>query len=156
MIRKNKNTWGHSSFVITDKLGNTFEMFEGGNLDLYWVAECKNNKTSFIIDESNKEMFRLLKIIFKHIKDKDNKYSPRLIGNEFTWISEDRPEANVLKILKNQDNFEITFLKNENNFYKTCAICFCNSGSNFQKVEQLFMEMYIYLCDKENINEIAR
>ena len=154
MIRKEKNIWGHSSFVIADKLGNTFEVFEGGNLDLFWVADCKGNQTSFVIDESNKEMFRLLKILFKHIKDRDSKYSPRLVDNEFTWISEDRPEANILKIIKKEDFFEIKFLKNENNFYKMCAICFCNSGSKFQQVEQLFMEMYIYLCNKENAEEL--
>ena len=154
MIRKDKNMWGHSVFKVTDKLSNAFEIFEGGNLDLYWVADCKGNQTSFIIDESNKEMFRLFKILFKLVRENDCEYSPRLIGNEFTWISEDRPEANVLKIVQNEANFEITFLKNENNFYKTCAICFCNSGSKFPRVEQLFMEMYIYLCNKENIEEL--
>lgn len=156
MIRKDKNMWGHSSFTITDKIGNTFEIFEGGNLDLFWVCDCKSAEKKFVIDESNKEMFRLLKIIFNHIKEKDSKYNPRLIANEFTWISEDRPEANILKIIKNEDNFEIKFLKNENNFYKTCAICFCNSGSNFKKIEQLFMEMYIYLCNKENVAEVTK
>lgn len=146
--------WGHNSFTVTDKSGNAFEIFEGGNLDLFWVADCIGDKTSFVIDESNKEMYRLLRILFKHIKVKDDKYNPRLIGNEFTWISEDRPEANALKIIRKEDRFEIEFLKHENNFYKMCAICFCNSGSKFQAVEQLFMEMYIYLCNKENIEEL--
>lgn len=156
MLRKEKNMWGHSSFAVTDKKGNTFEIFEGGNFDLFWTAECIGNQRNFVIDESNKEMFRLLKILFKLIKDKDSKYSPRLIENEFTWISEDRPEANILKIIRKEDCFEIEFLKHERNFYKICSICFCNSGSEYQQVEQLFMEMYIYLCSKENIEELKR
>ena len=156
MIKKEKNMWGHSSFIITDNSGKSFEIFEGGNLDLFWTCECLQAQKKFVIDESNKEMFRLLKILFKQVKQKDSKYNPRLVNNEFTWISEDRHEANVLKIVKYKDYFEITFLKNENNYYKMCAICFCNSGSNFQEVQQLFMQMYIYLCNKENISGITK
>ena len=68
IIKKDKNVWGHSSFVVTDKRGNTFEIFEGGNLDLFWVCDCKESEKHFVIDESNKEMFRLLKVLFKQVK----------------------------------------------------------------------------------------
>lgn len=156
MISKDKNVWGYTTFTVTDKMGNSFEILEGGNLDLFWVANCKGNQADFTIDKSNKEMYRLLKILFKNIKIRDDKNNPRLVDNVFTWTSEDRPDANILKIVDNEDCFKIEFLKHENNFYKICSICFCNSGSKFQKVEQLFMEMYIYLCNKENINETGK
>lgn len=155
MIKRSIDTDGKSVFSITDKFGNTFDILEGGNLDLFWVCECKQGNAKFIIDSSNKEMFRLLKILFKHIKEKDDKYRPRLVNNEFSWISEDRPveDANRMNITRRDDSFEIDFIKNEKNLFRICSVCFCNSGSNFQRVEELFMLMYIHLCKTINVDE---
>ncbi len=134
---------------IEDRNGNKFTMMIGGNGDLYWVPENYKKCTTFYIDGNDKLFYGGLKKLFKLIKERDDKYSPTLKGDEFTFISEDYHEdyANVLKIVKNEKEFIIDFIKNENTDFTVmrrlgCNICFCNSGSRVPRVEQLFAIMF--------------
>ncbi|MBR6779189.1 MAG: hypothetical protein IKM43_03500 [Clostridia bacterium] len=140
------------NIIITDKLGNKFTMFMGGNGDLYWLPEDKQN-TVFYIDKSDTLMFKGLTKLFKFIKERDDVYNLTLKENIFTFISEDRPidEANILKITNSKQEFIIEFIKTElkDNFSvpkRWHTICFCNSGSRVPRIEQLFQIMFIELA----------
>ena len=145
---------GKYNVIITDKNGNSFTMMVGGNLDLYWVPEDYKDVKSFVIDKSDEFVYCLFDDLFQKIKKVDDKYNPSIIDNLFTFISEDFNEdiANRLEIVKNENGFEINFVKNENTeseyynmyafFRRGCHICFCNSGSRVPKIEHLFMLMF--------------
>ena len=153
-IRRETNKSDTYNIIVSDKLGNKFTMFMGGNGDLYWLPENKQN-TTFYIDNTDILLFRGLTKLFKLIQERDSKYNPTLKNNVFTFISEDRPEdeANILKITKGSEEFIIEFIKTElkDNFSipkRWHTICFCNSGSRVPQIEQLFQMMFIELAYK--------
>ena len=134
---------------ISDKNGNRFTMLVGGNGDLYWVPENYKRVSNFYIDQSDPLFFDILTELFQIIKKRDNPYSPTLIENKFTFISEDahEDEAHRLEIIKEDSQFAINFIKNDRpelwSYPKLgCTICFCNSGSRVPRIEQLFMIMF--------------
>ena len=154
MITKTpRNNEGYYDLKVTDKNNKSFIMTVGGNLDLYWIPENHKETTTFEIDKNDKLTFNIFNQLFDAVKKNDGQYNPVLQGNKITYISEDWPEeeANKLSIEKNDDNFIINFIKNENKEawslpHRGCNICFCNSGSRVPKIEALFMRMFNYLA----------
>ena len=159
MIKKIKRSedvfdQGKYNLKLIDREGNSFTMMVGGNLDLYWVPDDFKNTDTFYIDKSDEFVYRLFLRLFQDIESVDDKYNLSLIGNKFTFISEDFNEdiANKLEIIKKDNEFVINFLKNENKegehynmyafFRRGCPICFCNSGSRVPKIEHLFMMLF--------------
>ena len=137
---------------VEDINGNSFIMTVAGNQDLYWIPERRKDKPrdyspiTFEFDNSDPFLYETLCEIFADIEKNDNKYSPSLKDNVFTFISEDYPEedANILKITKEKDKFIIDFIRTEGQtiwgqMKRGSIICFCNSGSRVPKIEQIFM-----------------
>jgi len=56
-IKNNTHKYEAYNIIVTDKLGNKFTMFMGGNGDLYWLPENKAN-TTFYIDKSDALFFK--------------------------------------------------------------------------------------------------
>lgn len=139
-----------SILKITDKNNKSFIMEIGGNSDMYWIPEndLPNDEASGKISfefERDDEFFDYLSDIFSKIKKKDNPYVPTLTGNAFTHASEDtfEEEANVLQIIQQNDKFVVDFYKQEalsmfSMMKRGFSICFCNSGSRHQDIEQIF------------------
>lgn len=159
MIKKIKRSddvcdQGKYNLKVIDRDGNSFTMMVGGNLDLYWVPDDYKSVNTFYIDKRDYFVYELFGGLFQNIENVDDKYNPSLIGNKFTFISEDFNEdiANKLEIIKKDNEFVINFLKNENKegehyamyafFRRGCPICFCNSGSRVPKIENLFMMLF--------------
>ena len=147
--QRNNSDRGCYDVNITDKNGNGFKMLMGGNGDLYWVPENHKKCTKFYIDKRDRLLYNGFVKLFKLIEQRDDRYNPTLVDNEFTFISEDYHEdyANVLKIVYAGDEFVINFIKNQNKgvdapFRLGCNICFCNSGSRVPRIEQLFAIMF--------------
>ena len=151
------NNEGYYDIKITDRNGKSFIMTVGGNLDLYWLPENYKENKMFEIDKSDEITYNVFNQLFNAVAKQDDKYCPVLNDNIITFVSEDWPEeeANILNIIKSEENFIVKFVKNENeNVWSLphlgCAVCFCNSGSRVPKVESLFMRMFNYLaydCD---------
>lgn len=144
---------------IIDKNNNSFVMTVGGNGDLYWLPENHKICTNYIITKEDEFTYEVFRQLFEAVKKRDDKYLSVLKGNVITFISEDRPsdEANILKIIKNDDDFTIDFVRNEDMekwttlHHASSNICFCNSGSRVPRVEQLFMILFnnlAYHCDE--------
>jgi len=164
---KRDNDSNKVNLVVTDKFGNSFTMMVGGNLDLYWVPQNYNKVKCFYISKEDEFVFNIFRALFNIIEKNDGNgldYPKTLVGNKFTFISEDFPEdeAHKLEIIKEDNQFVINFIKNENlgiygGFRRGCPICFCNSGSRVPKVEQQFMLMFNELAYRteeiELINE---
>ena len=149
---------------VTDKNGKSFIMLCGGNCDLYWVPEDWKDATSFTIPKEDTFAFKMFSRLFQVVEQNDDKYHPALIDDTITFYSEEftLDEANVLKIQRSENDFQIDFIRNENRDawtipHRGCPICFCNSGSRIPKIEQQFMLMFNYLAyqcktiDIENI-----
>lgn len=154
MIKKvPRDNTGKYNLIITDKNDKSFIMMVGGNLDLYWVPENHKDTRNFEIEKDDELLFNIFNQLFDAISKKDDKYRPVLKDDTITYISEEwtEEESNILKIQRNEDSFNIEFVKNENEDawsipHKGCPICFCNSGSRVPKVESLFMRMFNYLA----------
>lgn len=151
MIEKIKAKDGKIYLKVTDKNENSFAMLIGGNTDLYWVPEDYGKVETFFIEKSDRFLFDRLTKLFADIKKVDNNTHPSLIENTFTFVSEEfvEEESSKLQIIKEDEQFVIKFMKNENvspfsfaNFVRGCPICFCNSGSRVPKIEILFMKMF--------------
>ena len=148
---------GYYDLTVTDKDGKSFVMTVGGNLDLYWLPENYKKDRTFGIDKNDELTYGIFEQLFDAVEKRDDKERPVLNGNTITYISEDWPEeeANKLKIIREEDMFQIQFVKNEDMEswsypHIGCTICFCNSGSRVPRVEGLFMRMFNYLayeCD---------
>lgn len=148
---------GYYDLTVTDKDGKSFVMTVGGNLDLYWLPENHKKDRTFGIDKNDELTYGIFEQLFDAVEKRDDKERPVLNGNTITYISEDWPEeeANKLKIIREEDMFQIQFVKNEDMEswsypHIGCTICFCNSGSRVPRVEGLFMRMFNYLayeCD---------
>ena len=148
---------GYYDLTVTDKDGKSFVMTVGGNLDLYWLPENYKKDRTFDIDKNDELTYSIFEQLFDAVEKRDDKERPVLNGNTITYISEDWPEeeANKLKIIREEDMFQIQFVKNEDMEswsypHIGCTICFCNSGSRVPRVEGLFMRMFNYLayeCD---------
>ena len=148
---------GYYDLTVTDKDGKSFVMTVGGNLDLYWLPENYKKDRTFDIDKNDELTYSIFEQLFDAVEKRDDKERPVLNGNTITYISEDWPEeeANKLKITREEDMFQIQFVKNEDMEswsypHIGCTICFCNSGSRVPRVEGLFMRMFNYLayeCD---------
>ena len=146
-------------FGILLQNNNSFVMLVGGNLDLYWLPDNYKVACKFYIDKEDKFTYSMFNRLFELVEKNDDKYNPVVNGNQLTFVSEDYPEeeANQLKIRRMSDEFEIDFVRHDDESKWTIphgrmgSVCFCNSGSRIPKVEQLFMEMFNYLaynCEK--------
>ncbi len=148
MIEKTHREGDKNNLVVTDKNGNRFTMMVGGNLDLFWLPENYKQASTFYIPQEDEVFYQTLCRLFEDIAIKDDPYNPTLVGDTFTFISEDfhESEANRLKIVRGEGEFAIHFEKNDNvsmesfkRFSRGCPICFCNSGSRVPQIEVLFM-----------------
>lgn len=166
MIEKFEQRGGINGLKITDKNGNSFSMLIGGNTDLYWVPDDYGKVRNFFIEKSDKFLFDRLTKLLADIKKVDNGIYPSLIENSFTFVSEEfvEEESNKLQIIKEDEQFVIKFIKNENispfsfaSFVKGCPICFCNSGSRVPEIEILFMKMFNeFVYQNEDILNVVK
>ena len=150
LIKKPRQNGRYDAFdlEVTDANGNIFIMTFGGNGDLYWVPK-QYGSTQFIINSDDEILYSAFEWLFEQIKENDNPQNPSLVDNTFTFISEEWEEeaSNRLKIKKDENEFVLDFIKNENkpkHFFsgRRSTICFCNSGSRVPRIEQQFSIMF--------------
>ena len=144
---------GRFDLKVIDRNNNVFLMMVGGNQDLFWVPVDYKRVKTFYIEKSDRFAFRIFEILFDKVKEREKKLNLCKEEDVFEFISEDRhiDDANLLKIIKQKDCFEISFVKQENikhGGFATmgCPICFCNSGSRVPEIEQLFMIAFTELA----------
>ena len=146
MLSKTENVRGYLKLDIKDANDKIFSIWQGGNFDLYWSTDEED--LSFDIDQSDTEVYVIFNNLFNEIKKNDNVNKPLVHDNTFFWIGEDdEPEkANRMKIKKDQNKFNITFEKNLKHMQPRffTSICFCNSGSNYPRIVECFMKMYLH------------
>lgn len=153
-----------------------FEIFFAGNLDLYWNLRIKKDqevsreewiaevKDTFIIDKENYFIYTLFEQLYEEIKNakvyesiSKNDYKQRYCypflydGNKIEWHSdeEEYKVADRFIIKKNEDNFEIEFIKPEltdEKFQFRIPSCVTvrlrNSGSFYDPFNIIFMRMF--------------
>lgn len=142
--------------VIMNENNQTFKIFYGG-ADLYWILDSYTKDNNFVIKEEDGIFFEELKKLFYKINDYDDKYMPTLQENTFEWFSESYGQietANKLVIKKDNNQFNIYFVQNQNGFIpkNTCYISFCLSGSRNQKIAYCFSTMFQNLCNQIQIS----
>jgi hypothetical protein len=109
--------------------------------DLYWVMLDYHGGNKFIITKEQTKLFAFLKNMFKFMSQSNE---PELKGNVFHWLSEARQpeESNHMTITRIKDTFIVEFFQNPNDYIsaasKTCAICFCLSGSRNWNIASTF------------------
>lgn len=109
--------------------------------DLYWVMLNYHEGNNFIITKKQGTLYEDLQTIFRFMK---TRREPQLEGNVFNWLSEARQpeESNHMTITKLKGKFVVEFFQNPNDYIsaasKTCAICFCLSGSRNANVATMF------------------
>lgn len=109
--------------------------------DLYWVMGNYHKGNKFVITKKHGTLYEGLQTIFRFMKMRQ---TPQLNGNVFNWLSEARQpeESNHMSITKGRNKFVVEFFQNPNDYIdianKTCAICFCLSGSRNPDVATMF------------------
>ena len=160
ITKKPRDNKGYYDIIVNDKNDKSFLITVGGNLDLYWLPQNRNDQNRiFEISKSDNNTeditFTIFNLLFDAIIKVDDLYNTVLNENKdtITFISEDWPteEANILKITRSEDTFKIEFIENTNRDvwsfpHRGCSICFCNSGSRVPRVEALFMRMFNHLA----------
>ena len=146
MINKNENLVGYATLDVIDKNGKVFSIWQGGNFDLYWSTT--EEVLQFEICQTDKDVYKIFDQLFQNVLKQDDKRFGSLVnGNTFYWISEDdEPEkSNRMKITNIQDSYKIVFEKNLKHMQPRLftSVCFCNSGSNYPRVVECFMKMYL-------------
>ncbi len=136
---------------IVDKFGNLLTMTIGGNLDLYWVVQ--DDVHDYTIEKNDKIVFDAMVKLFQNVKKDDVYGCLSGDGRILSYVSEDVEfeYADNLQIKRNDDSFELHFIKNEKPapffLYKPQPnICFCNNGSIAPNVEFHFMMMFNQLA----------
>jgi len=130
---------GYGKYVVQN---GTYEFIIGYfGTDLYWVMLDYHEGNKFIITKENAKLYEFLKNMFKFMRERKE---PELKGNVFHWLSEARQpeESNHMTITKLKGNFIVEFFQNPNDYIsvgsKTCAICFCLSGSRNWNITSMF------------------
>lgn len=109
--------------------------------DLYWIMQQYHESNKFVITKKQGPLYEGLQTIFRFMKIRQE---PQLKDNVFNWLSEARqPEvSNHMTITKQKNKFIVEFFQNPNDYIsigsKTCAICFCLSGSRNCDVANMF------------------
>lgn len=167
-VKKGVDSLGYDFYKIKTKEG-IFQIFWGGNGDLYWTIypsrEIKNKHT-IEITKGEYELYSLFNEVYDAIAScKPFKYAPKLgiesLSDEedrfalrardyllqdgiITWISDDEVEdlAAKVSIKKCEDKYEITFNRGTMQNHETFTINFCNSGSKYDPFNVTFDVMY--------------
>lgn len=130
---------GYGNFSV--KHGNDEFIIGYFGADLYWVMLDYHAGNKFIITKENSKLYEFLKNMFKFMRERNE---PELEGNVFYWLSEARQpeESNHMTITQLKDKFVVQFFQNPNDYIsrasKTCAICFCLSGSKNWDIASMF------------------
>ncbi len=109
--------------------------------DLYWVMKNYHEGNKFIITKKYGTLYEGLQTIFRFMKMRQ---APEFKANVFNWLSEARlpEESNHMTITKQKNKFVVEFFQNPNDYIsirsKTCAICFCLSGSKNPSIANMF------------------
>lgn len=109
--------------------------------DLYWIMLNYHENNKFIITKEQEKLYDFIKFMFAFMKLYED---PQLKDDVFFWLSEARlpEESNHMTITKLKDNFVVQFFQNPYDYIskasKTCAICFCLSGSKNWNVASMF------------------
>lgn len=112
--------------------------------DLYWIMENYHENNKFEITKKQATLYEGLQTIFRFMKMRQE---PELNDNVFYWLSEARlpEESNRMTITNLKGKFVVQFFQNPNDYIsvgsKTCAICFCLSGSRNANVATMFSAM---------------
>lgn len=112
--------------------------------DLYWLMTNYHEGNKFVITKEQEKLYDFLKYMFKFMQEREE---PELKDNVFRWLSEARQpeESNHMTITRLKDKFVVEFFQNPSDYIsiasKTCAICFCLSGSRNWNVASMFSAM---------------
>ena len=173
--------------IILEEDNKKFMISFAGNLDLYWIirSEEDSNKHSFIITKENYDLYSLFDTLYIDIENInivdieniniDEEEKGRLCSrsnyNELfdkenktiTWYSDETAHevANILKIKKQEDIFEIEFSTQPHisgydrdfNSPNYISIRFRNSVSRYKPFNVIFMRMYNKIQKIDDINE---
>ena len=119
-----------SDVVITDNKGNNFELFFGGNLDLYLIPEIpfekldeKTTKLSYILENDNSLLYYLFDDLFSEENKQDKRYAKNFEGEKLCYFSDNDEveKANKVEIYKSktsdQQTIILDFIKGEESIY---------------------------------------
>lgn len=133
---------GDKNFIL--KQGEDEMVIGYFGADLYWIMENYHESYKFVITKGQATLYEGLQTIFRFMKMRKE---PELKDNVFNWLSEARQpeESNHMTITKEKNKFIVEFFQNPNDYIsigsKTCAICFCLSGSRNASIANMFSAM---------------
>jgi len=157
-IEKYKDEKGYYEYIIKTDEGK-FKILFGGNLDLYWTCNEKEDDSDqiFYITKENYYLYSLFDNLYHNIKnnkiyyDKENCFKSEenklFKDGKIDWYSDEFYEeiASRLVIEKIDERFKITFIKSKKDLdgiFRTYAVRFRNSGSRYKPFNACFMYMY--------------
>ena len=119
-----------SDVVITDHKGNNFELFFGGNLDLYLIPEIpfekldeKTTKLSYILENDNSLLYYLFDDLFSEENKQNKRYAENFEGEKLCYFSDNDEveKANKVEIYKDKSSDQqaiiLDFIKGEESIY---------------------------------------
>ena len=119
-----------SDVVITDHKGNNFELFFGGNLDLYLIPEIpfekldeKTTKLSYILENDNSLLYYLFDDLFSEENKQNKRYAENFDGEKLCYFSDNDEveKANKVEIYKDKSSDQqaiiLDFIKGEESIY---------------------------------------
>ncbi|MBQ8043811.1 MAG: hypothetical protein IJ272_06665 [Clostridia bacterium] len=121
--------------------------------DLYWIMSNYHEGNKFTITKEQATLYEGLQTMFRFMKMRQE---PQLTDNVFKWLSEagQPEESKHMTITKQRGKFIVEFFQNPNDYisaaHKTCAICFCLSGSRNPSIATMFSAMTHKLLARDN------
>lgn len=152
-----------SDVVITDHKGNNFELFFGGNLDLYLIPEIpfekldeKTTKLSYILENDNSLLYYLFDDLFSEENKQNKRYAENFEGEKLCYFSDNDEveKANKVEIYKgktgDQQAIILDFIKGEESIYNMGLDIRlrCSGARNFEFVHKM-LTIYNELKAKE-------
>lgn len=144
-VIKTRNESNYHDFIITKDNNEIYRLFEElfddiENINIFDEIDPSLLRSVKDIEHEKTKYRYLNKSNYKELFDKDN--------NTITWYSDETNHdfANILKIKKEEDSFKLEFYLQphvdgfDEDF--TIPIRFCNSGSQYDPFNVIFMRMY--------------
>ena len=152
-----------SDVVITDNKGNNFELFFGGNLDLYLIPEIpfekfdeKTTKLSYILENDNSLLYYLFDDLFSEENKQNKRYAENFDGEKLCYFSDNGEveKVNKVEIYKDKSSDQqaiiLDFIKGEESIYNMGLDIRlrCSGARNFEFVRKM-LTIYNELKAKE-------
>ena len=160
-----------------------FNIVFGGNGDLYWsfIPNFETNEISINITKENYLLYELIQELYERINNYDFSdiiYKDNEIHREYfkqALIHQDKfndkklvkdgiidyhsddgeyDKVNSFQIIKNGEEYVVTFKKGNNKLINSFAVRICNNGSRYQHFNTIFMRMYTKLVEYPDVNQI--